>query len=106
MIVSDYSKVALMFFIMSISLLINIDDNLMARIGFSANYGLALVAALVIAMLAMGRKLPFIVLIVTLSFIANMPEGFPLNFGFPREVFFGLMVSLLLAPYLERMFDF
>jgi hypothetical protein len=105
MIVSDYSKVALMFFLVSITLFINIDDNLMARIGLSANYGLALVAALVIAMLTMGQKLPFIVLIVILSFIANMPEGFPLNFGLPREVFFGLMVSLVLAPYLERIFD-
>jgi hypothetical protein len=91
---------------MSATLLINVDDNLLARLGLTANYGVAALAALLVAMLVAGRKLPVVVLVVILSLIANMPQEFPLNFGMNREVFFGLMVSLVIAPYLAHIFDF
>lgn len=105
MIATNYAKVGLLCLLLCGTLLVNIDDNLLARLGLTGNYGLALAIALLIAMLAAGRKLPFILLIVMLSLIANMPEGFALNFGIGREVYFGLMVSLVLAPYIGQVFD-
>ncbi len=106
MIIQNYAKVALLFLLMSATLLINIDDNLLARLGLTANYGIAVFAALIVAMLVAGRKLAVVVLVVLLSLIANMPQEFALNFGVNREVFFGLMVSLVLAPYIAQIFDF
>lgn len=106
MIIHNYAKIALLFLLMSATLLVNIDDNLLARLGLAANYGIAILAALIVAMMVAGRKLSVVVLVVLLSLIANMPQEFALNFGVNREVFFGLMVSLLIAPYIAHMFDF
>lgn len=105
MITSTFGKGLLLFFMMVISLAVNLEDNLITRLGLDMNYGLIVFIALVTAFLAAGRNLKVVVLIGVLSLIVNMPVGFILNFGIDREIYFGLMASILSAPLIAWLFD-
>ncbi|MDK1022703.1 MAG: hypothetical protein QGD92_00555 [Gammaproteobacteria bacterium] len=105
MVTTTFGKGLLLFFMMVISLAVNLDDNLITRLGLDMNYGLIAFVALVTAFLAAGRNLKVIFMIGILSLIVNMPVGFILNFGIDREVYFGLMASIVSAPFVAWLFD-
>jgi branched-subunit amino acid transport protein len=81
MITSTFGKGFLLFMMMATSLAVNLDDNLITRLGLDMNYGLVLLVALIIAILVAGQSLTTIFLVGILSFIVNLPAGFILNFG-------------------------
>lgn len=90
---------------MATSLAVNLDDNLITRLGLDMNYGLVLLVALIIAILVAGQSLTTIFLVGILSFIVNLPAGFILNFGIDREIYFGLLTSIISAPFVAWFFD-
>ena len=100
MYIVDYAKPTLMFLVLMVSMSFNIDDNLIARLGISSGYGSAILVATVMTVLLSGRDLVLISLTVLFSINANMPMEFVLNFGIDRDFYGGLMVSLVLIPFL------
>ena len=105
MITSTFGKGLLLFLMMVTSLAVNLDDNLITRLGLEMNYGLVMLAALIIAILVAGQGLTTVFLVGMLSFIVNLPAGFILNFGIDREIYFGLMTSIISAPFVAWFFD-
>jgi hypothetical protein len=105
MITSTFGKGLLLFLMMVTSLAVNLDDNLITRLGLEMNYGLVILAALGIAIMIAGQSLTTIFMIGMLSFIVNLPAGFILNFGVDREVYCGLMTSIISAPFVVWFFD-
>jgi uncharacterized membrane protein YgaE (UPF0421/DUF939 family) len=95
----------LLFVIFSVSLALNLDDNVIARLGFSGNYGFILALALICTMFVAGRHAVIVATVVVLCLNANMPIDFSLNFGYDRDYYAGLMAALVLQPILMRMID-
>ena len=105
MITSNLSKGFILFLMITATMAVNLDDNLLARPGFEMNFGLVLIAALIVAFLAAEQKMAVIFLLGAFSLIANMPADFALNFGLDRDIFFGLLSSITLAPVIAWFFD-
>ena len=80
MITSTIGKGLLLFLMMVISLAINLEDNLITRMGLEMNYGLVMLAALVIAMLVARQSLTTIFMVGMLSFIVNLLGCRPIGY--------------------------
>ncbi len=100
-----YVRIAMLFLLFSVTLSMNLDDNLIARLGFSVNLGLILVLATTCTLFVARRRELIVALIVFLSLNANMPADFSLNLGYDRDLYGGLMLALLLQPLLMRVLD-
>jgi hypothetical protein len=96
-------RFALVFFVLFITIVVNSQDNVLARMGFDSNYLLMTLVALVITGLIAHRRLMLIVLVFFMSIGANMPEGFMLSFGIERDILTGGLVALVLGPGFVRM---
>lgn len=90
------------FLIFAVTLALNLEDNLVARLGMAENYGLMAVMAIVFTLFVLGRNMFFVATIVVLCLIANMPTDFGLNFGLDRDYYAGLMMAMLFQPFLAR----
>ena len=97
-----YVRIAILFLLFSVTLSMNLDDNLIARLGFSVNLGLILVLATTCTLFVARRRELIVALIVFLSLNANMPADFSLHLGYDRDLYGGLMLALLLQPLLMR----
>ena len=100
-----YVRIAILFLLFSVTLSMNLDDNLIALLGFSVNLGLILVLATTCTLFVARRRELIVALIVFLSLNANMPADFSLNLGYDRDLYGGLMLALLLQPLLMRVLD-
>jgi hypothetical protein len=100
-----YVRIAILFLLFSVTLSMNLDDNLIARLGFSVNLGLILVLATTCTLFVARRRELIVALIVFLSLNANMPADFSLNLGYDRDLYGGLMLAVLLQPLLMRVLD-
>ena len=100
-----YVRIAILFLLFSVTLSMNLDDNLIARLGFSVNLGLILVLATTCTLFVARRRELIVALIVFLSLNANMPADFSLNLGYDRDLYGGLMLAMLLQPLLMRVLD-
>lgn len=100
-----YVRIAILFLLFSVTMSMNLDDNLIARLGFSVNLGLILVLATTCTLFVARRRELIVALIVFLSLNANMPADFSLNLGYDRDLYGGLMLALLLQPLLMRVLD-
>ena len=100
-----YVRIAILFLLFSVTLSMNLDDNLIARLGFSVNLGFILVLATTCTLFVARRRELIVALIVFLSLNANMPADFSLNLGYDRDLYGGLMLALLLQPLLMRVLD-
>ena len=100
-----YVRIAILFLLFSVTLSMNLDDNLIARLGFSVNLGLILVLATTCTLFVARSRELIVALIVFLSLNANMPADFSLNLGYDRDLYGGLMLALLLQPLLMRVLD-
>lgn len=92
----------MVFFLFLVTMAMNIDDNLMARIGFDGNYGLIFVLATLFTVILSGRSTYIVAAAVLLCMVANMPADFSLNFGVDRDYYAGLMLALLMQPLVAR----
>jgi len=68
-------------------------------VGIDANYLTAALLAIVIAGLVVHRKLLFIVLVVSLSIGANMPEMFMSSIGINRDYLFATLIAIIILPF-------
>ena len=100
-----YVRIAILFLLFSVTLSMNLDDNLIARLGFSVNLGLILVLATTCTLFVARRSELIVALIVFLSLNANMPADFSLNLGYDRDIYGGLMLAMLMQPLLMRVLD-
>jgi hypothetical protein len=90
------------FFIVAIAMAMNLDDNLMARLGLAGNYGLILTASIVVTLFLIGRNIWMVAGVLVLCLVTNMPADFSLNFGYDRDLYAGLMLAMLFQPLLAR----
>ncbi len=74
-------KGGLIFLVLMITIAINLEDNMISRLGFEPTFLKITLVAVVITGLVMHRGLALVVLVLFLSVEANMPDGFMLNFG-------------------------
>lgn len=95
-------RCAIIFLVLAVTLATNLEDNVIARLGITANYGYAIGAALIGTALIAGRDKLIIAVIVVFSLNANMPTDFVLNFGFDRDYYAGLMVAIVAVPFFDR----
>jgi len=87
-------------FLMTIA--VNIEDNVLARLGFEKNYLIMALVATVVTGLIIHRHLFLIVLVLFLSVGANMPADFMLNFGLDRDYFVGALGAVIITPVAVR----
>jgi len=100
-----FARISILFLLFSVTLGINLDDNLIARLGFSANFGVVMVGAIVCTLFVAGRHALIVATVIFFSLNANMPIEFSLNMGYDRHIYGGLMLALVLQPLLMRVFD-
>lgn len=99
------ARMGLLFVIFVSTLGLNLDDNLVARLGFTTNLGAILLLACVITFFVAGRHAVIIAAVVIFSLITNMPSDFSLNFGYDRDYYAGIMLALVFQPLLMRALD-
>ena len=95
----------LIFLLLAMTIAINVENNVMARLGFDQGFLRIGLIAMVVTGLIMHRTLLLIVLVLFLSIGANMPAEFMLNFGINPDIFFGALVAIVLVPVAIRIFD-
>ena len=100
-----YAKLAVVFFLLLVSMSINLEDNLIARVGMPGGYGAAFLVAVTMTVLLSGRSPALVALAIIFSINANMPMDLSLNFGIDRDIYCGFMVSFLIVPFIERIVD-
>lgn len=96
---ANITKSALICIIVAATMLINIDDNLLARIGFSGNYLFLSLGVLLMTVFSMGINTLIIAVIIIFSMNTNMPVDFALNFGIDRDIYAIGMVILLISSF-------
>jgi hypothetical protein len=100
---SENMKFVALFLIIFMSVVINLPDGYIARLGIDANVIMAALVAFVLAGLIMHLRLALIVLVVCLSIGANLPESAAESFGVNRDYLLVGLVSLVLFPLFARM---
>lgn len=97
--VANITKSTLICIIVAATMLINVEDNLLARLGFSGNYLFLSLSVLLMTVFAMGVNTFITAVIIIFSMNANMPADFALNFGIDRDIFAIGMVVLLISSF-------
>ena len=98
-------KGGLIFLVLMIAIAINLDDNMIARLGFQPTYLIITLVAVVITGLVIHRNLALVVLVLFLSVGANMPAGFMSNFGIDRDILTGILGAIILVPLIAKIID-
>lgn len=93
------------FLILAVTLGLNIDDNLVARIGMAGNYGLIIGLSMLFTLILSGRNVYVVGVVTVLSLVANMPADFSLNFGIDRDYYAGAMMALVFQPVVSHLMD-
>jgi hypothetical protein len=100
-----FTRIAILFLLFMVTLSINLDDNLIARLGFSNNLGLILSGAIACTLCVNDRTPIIMAMVIILSLNANMPADFSLNFGYDRDLYGGFMLALVIQPLLIWAFE-
>ncbi|MDG2070505.1 MAG: hypothetical protein P8J55_01945 [Pseudomonadales bacterium] len=90
-------RTVIVFILLSVTMFINQEDNLFARLGMQGNYVALIALIFLFALLLSNRSFHIVAMAALLSLAANMPAEFSLNFGLDRDLFSGFMV----APFIE-----
>jgi hypothetical protein len=90
------------FFLFMITLAINVDDNVLARMGFDQDYLMLTLISMVVSALIVYRHLALIVLVLFLSLTANAPADFLLNFGIDRDLITGTLIAIVVVPVAHK----
>ena len=98
-------KFALVFFVMFMSIGINLPDGIIARLGMDPNYLIGALIALAITGLIAHRHLALIVLILLMCAGANLPADYAAQVGINRDVLTAGLVAFVLAPYAVHWFE-
>ncbi len=98
-------KIALIFLILFLSIAVNLEDNVVARVGLDPNYLMMTLVAVVIAGLIAHRSMMLITLVLFLSIGANMPADLMLDYGIDRDYLTGVLVAVVIVPLLARFID-
>lgn len=96
---ANITKSALICIIVAATMLVNIDDNLLARIGLSGNYLFLSLGVLLMTVFSMGINTFIIAVIIVFSMNTNMPIDFALNFGVDRDIYAIGMLILLISSF-------
>ena len=88
-----------------ITITINLEDNMIARLSFEPTLLKITLVAVVITGLVMHRNLALVVLVLFLSIGANMPAGFMLNFGIDRDIPTGILGAIILVPFIAKIIE-
>ncbi len=99
----SFIKISLIFFVFLLTIAVNLEDNVLARLGFDANYLMMALVTVVFTGLLAHRSVLLIVLVLFLSVGANMPEGFMLSFGIDRDYLTGVLVAVVMLPLLSSL---
>ena len=99
-----FARIGILFLLFVVTLGINLDDNLIARLGFSNKLGLSLSGAIACTLCVNGRATIIMAMVIILSLNANMPADFSLNFGYDRDLYGGFMLALVIQPLLTWTF--
>jgi hypothetical protein len=97
-----FLRFIMLFMTFSTTLALNLGDNLVSRLGLTANVGFILLVASILTYRASGRRSFIVVTVVLLSLVANMSADFTLNMGVDRDYYAGFMLALALQPVLEK----
>jgi hypothetical protein len=98
-------KTALVFFVVFMVITVNLQDNIVARMGFDVTYLMMTLVAVIFTGMLIYRSSMLIILVLFLSVGANMPEGFMLNFGIDRDYLAWVLVGVVFAPVMGKFFD-
>jgi len=101
----SFVKIALIFFVFLLTIAVNLEDNVLARLGFDFDFLMAALVAVVFTGLLAHRSVMLIVLVLVLSIGANMPGDFLLSFGIDRDYLTGVLVAVVIIPLVARIFD-
>jgi len=91
--------------VLMITIAINLEDNMIARLGFQPTFLIITLVAVVITGLVMHRDLALVFLVLFLSVGANIPAGFMLNFGIDRDILTGILGAIILVPLIAKIID-
>ncbi len=94
-------KLFIVFVVVLLSVAVNLPDGMIARVGVDANWLLAALVAWVIAALVYHRRMAMIVIVVVLSFGANLP----FDLGIDRDILAGTLVAVLSVPYVASWWE-
>ncbi len=103
--VAIFARSTVLFLFFAIILGMNLDDNLIARLGLAGNFSLIFFSAVLFTLFMIGRNIYMVAAVIGLCLVANMPADFSLNFGYDRDYYAGLMVALLFQPVFARLLD-
>lgn len=91
-------KFVLVFFILFISIVINLPSSVISRLGFEADYLIAALMAMIVAGLVQHKQLFLIVLVALCSLLANMPKDMLAGWVLDPDYFFAVLVGLAITP--------
>ncbi|MGD8784902.1 MAG: hypothetical protein PVF28_05840 [Thioalkalispiraceae bacterium] len=94
------AKFSLVFLIVFLSIVINLPDSMIARLGLDANYLLAALAAIAIAGLLVHRRMLLIFLVLLCTIGANLPESVIEHIGIDRDILFATLIALVIVPFI------
>ncbi|MDA0788452.1 MAG: hypothetical protein O2780_03230 [Proteobacteria bacterium] len=96
------ARTTIIFTVLIMTMIINQEDNLLARLGMTANYLVLAGIALILALLLANRQMLIIGAAVLLSFAANVPVEYTSGLGLDRDFYGGFLFVLVLQPVLAR----
>ena len=101
-----YAKYILFFLIIFLSIVSNLPDSIIARLGLDANHLLAALVAIAITGLIAHRNLLLVVLVLTCTIGANLPEDLTSYLGVDRDILFATLIALVVIPFITGKIEF
>ena len=95
-------KFILVFTVLLLAIGANLSDGFLARIGLNADIMLVALGIFIVAGLIANQNLAFIVLVCAVAVAANLPEATARSIGYDPDLMLGLLVGLVLIPFLSR----
>ena len=79
-----------------------ISREVLMRVGLEPGYLLVGLGALAIALLLVFRSVPLILAAGLLALALNLPEATLTGYGLDKDVLLGLLLTVLLIPFVQR----
>lgn len=98
-------KVIIFFFIIFMSLSVNLTDSIIGRLGFDPNYILVACVATFSSIMIARRRIIVITMAACLAIVANMPEAAVSGYGIDRDHAAAILIALLITPYIIELLE-
>ncbi len=102
--VTGMTQYVLSFLILLLTAGISVGKEVLAALNFDANYLTVTLIAIVVSLLTAHRNILYILLVVGMSAIVNLPDAVLVDYGINKTILLLTLIAIISEPMARRLF--